>query len=369
MDKVDIVKICKEKGYVAFGYFSPDLKSDDEYPEYIESEVKRCIERVKSHQSKNSVSFAFITDIHYSDTPNHNVRTKRLVNAYKEIAKAGVSMLVLGGDHVNDGLKEYKENNYRKLREFFTGIEYLPINGNHDDNSIWDRFVENEKSVNHITTSELHALFFDHIDTECGKDGLYYFKDDKNKKVRYIVIDPYDLPEKYDENGKLVYLKQDDYAISQKQADWLVDKALMFDEDGWSIVLLSHFLPYPDKNTDEGREVDYINEILSSYQKGIDIHKTFGEGELSVKVDADFSARNKANILAVIMGHTHEDILQRDEANTPFIYRANAMMYDTAHHKRVDGTATELLFDIVTVDVKENKIYIDRVGAGENLYI
>ena len=278
-------------------------------------------------------------------------------------------MLVLGGDHVNDGIKEYKENNYRKLREHFSEVNYLPINGNHDDNSIWDRFVKNEKSVNHITTQELHSLFFDHINTESGKDGLYYFVDDNCKKVRYIIIDPYDLPEKYDENGKLVYLKQDDYALSQEQVNWLCNKALKFDEEGWGIVFISHFLPYPDKHTDEGREVDYVNEIIGSYKKGVNICKILGEDDLKIKIDADFSDYKRANILAVLMGHTHEDILLFDDAKTPFIYRANAMMYDTAQNKRTDGTATELLFDVVTMDIKTGNIYIDRVGAGENLYI
>ena len=83
----DPVEICKEKGYVAFGYFSPPLSFKDEYPEYIENEVNRCVERIKEHQNENTVSFAFITDIHYSETENHDMRTKRLVNAYKKLQR------------------------------------------------------------------------------------------------------------------------------------------------------------------------------------------------------------------------------------------------------------------------------------------
>ncbi len=44
-------------------------------------------------------------------------------------------------------------------------------------------------------------------------------------------------------------------------------------------------------------------------------------------------------------------------------------MYDGTALDRIDGTETEMVLDIVTINTKENKIFITRVGAGEDLEI
>ena len=39
-----------EKGYVYFGYISPELSSHDEYPDYIRATAEECVEKVqKAH--------------------------------------------------------------------------------------------------------------------------------------------------------------------------------------------------------------------------------------------------------------------------------------------------------------------------------
>lgn len=52
----------------------------------------------------------------------------------------------------------------------------------------------------------------------------------------------------------------------------------------------------------------------------------------------------------------------------PIILTGNAVMYDkgSKNQKRRGGDASELLFDIVTIDKKTRAIHIVRVGAGEN---
>lgn len=57
---------AKELGYVNFGYISPDTSSNDEYPGYIKDGVEEAIRKIKMHQNSQSISFAFMTDIHYS---------------------------------------------------------------------------------------------------------------------------------------------------------------------------------------------------------------------------------------------------------------------------------------------------------------
>ncbi len=347
-------------GYVNFGYFSPELSSTDEYPDYIREEVQRCIEKIKSHQTENSVTFGFMTDIHYSDTFNHNIRTKRLINAYKDISKAArADMLILGGDYVNDGLKAYKMNNYKKLAEHLEGIRYYPVNGNHDDNSIWDSYTGNEVSENHLSARELYDCFYSELEgrgAEFDKSGfgLYYLYNDFKSKIRYVFLDGSDIPEKYDKNGRLLYLKQDTFGISQAQADWLVNHALRIDETGWRIVIIAHSI--------HEEYLELAVEIADAFSNRSILKKAYSQTEGAVSVNADFTD-TKAEIMCFICGHYHTDFIKYTQSGIPCIYCGNVIMYQTKL-PRTDGDKSELQFDFVTIT--ENKIYMTKVGAGES---
>ena len=77
----------------------------------------------------------------------------------------------------------------------------------------------------------MYNLFYNHLPRLGAKfdqenPGLYYYVDDETDKVRYIFLDGSDIPCKFNEKGKLVYTKQHTFAFSQKQREWLIDKAL-----------------------------------------------------------------------------------------------------------------------------------------------
>ena len=347
-------------GFVDFGYISPELSSGDEFPDYIKKEAEISIEDIQAHQSYDCLTLAFIADIHYSDSYNHNVRTARLMNAYNTISdRVHIDMLLLGGDYTNDGNKAYKVNNYRELRAFL-GKDYFPVNGNHDDNSIWDQYIEAEKSTNHLPAEELYTLFFNHLPSlgaefDKNNHGLYYLYNDYCKKVRYVFLDSSDAPETYDENGKLKYPKQHIFTFSQKQIDWLINEALVFEEEGWDIVVVVHDPKEPSAGA--------LPEILSAYKKGEKINKSFESQGLCVSVNADFSKSPRGDVVAVLSGHQHADILDIDDCGIPYIYTNCAMMYLP---ERVDGESSEILFDVVTINRKTRKIHITRVGFGED---
>jgi len=177
MTKEDFIKA----GYVNFGYISPALSSESTYPEYIMENVARAIERLKKIHKDDQVSFVFMTDLHYSVTANHDIRTRRLMNAYQDIKKeTGIEMMILGGDYVNDGTKDYKLRNYRALREYLKDEKWFPVNGNHDDNSIWDDdFVPAGVDTQHLTREERYVLFYNHVPSQGAvrdreNPGLYY---------------------------------------------------------------------------------------------------------------------------------------------------------------------------------------------------
>lgn len=356
-------------GYVYFGYISPPLSSDNTYPDYIKENVTDAISRIKSISDEDSISVAFMTDIHYSKTPNHDVRFARLMNAYRELkAAVGAEKILIGGDVVNDGTKKYKWDNQKELARLFSGEKFFPANGNHDDNSIWDTVTETVPNVNHLTGSELYSLFYSHLPALGAKfpdegESLYYYYDDNDEKIRYIFLDMCDVPQDRDAEGRIVYTKQTTFGLSQRQVDWLIGDALNVSEDGWGAVVTMH--SFYREEDGESKRLSVVKEILDARKEGGKISKTYYGGEFEVSVDVDFGKRTGLDIIAVLAGHHHRDIGIYTESGIPVIFTGSSMMYEYAV-PRIDGDASELLFDIVTIDRKKQKIYTTRIGAGDH---
>lgn len=356
-------------GYVHIGYFSPPLSTEDTYPEYIKENVEAALARIKKVADEKSVSFAFMTDIHYSKTPNHDVRFQRLMNAYRTLKEnIGADKILIGGDVVNDGTKKYKRDNQRELAHLLSGEKFFPANGNHDDNSIWDTVTETAPAVNHLTSGELYSLFYSHLPELGAKfadegESLYYYYDDNDEKIRYIFLDMCDAPQDRDSEGRIIHTKQTTYAFSQKQIDWLISDALNVREEGFGAVITMH--SFFREEDGESKRLTVVRDILDACKTGGKISKTYYEGEFAVSVNVDFGTRPHPDIIAVLAGHHHKDMGVYTESKIPVIFTGNVMMYDYAV-PRIDGTPSELLFDVVTIDRKKRKIYTTRIGAGDH---
>ena len=362
--KEDLLKA----GYVCFGYISPPLSSEDTYPDYIKENVDAAIARIKSVADDKSVSFAFMTDIHYSKTPNHDIRFARLMNAYRELkTSVGAEKILIGGDVVNDGVKKYKWDNQKELARLFEGEKFFPANGNHDDNSIWDDVTETAPFANHLTSEELYSLFYSHLPSlgakfACEGERLYYYYDDHNEKIRYIFLDSNDPPQDTDDEGRIIYTKQRTVCLSQEQIDWLLNDALLH-EEGWDAVITMH--TFYREVDGESAHLSVLRDILDACKTGGKISATYYEGDFARTVEVDFSERKNVNIIAVLAGHHHQDIVAYTESGIPVIFTGNVIMYEYGV-PRIDGEASELLFDIVTIDREKKKIYTTRIGAGED---
>lgn len=364
----------RKTGYEDVGYECPPLSSGEEYPDYIAREVEEKCAQIFLSQGFETLSFGVMADIHLANNENHLLRWKRTVNAYREAEKrTGVDRLILAGDLTNEGKKEYKAECYRLLRRELSGIEYFPVNGNHDDGTIWDKYyIEKEREwENHLTQEERYNLLYNHLERlgarfdEKGK-GLYYYLDDNAKKVRFIFLDAEDVPlDKKDADGKLIFEGQHDYAYSQKQIDWLTGEALRFTEDGWGVIIATHIMPI-DSEWDAGprKRILFLHDLLVAYKNGEKYAYTSDEKYLEIDINVDFSKVKRAEIIATIAGHDHTDMVVKKEGLV-YIETANCVMYK-ANPNRIDGDKSELLFDIFTVNRAQRKIYITRIGYGEN---
>lgn len=362
-----------EAGYVNFGYFSPETSSKNEYPDYVKNAVDDAIRKIRSYQNKRSITFGFMADIHYSKTEIHDLRTKRLMNAYRDIKDAvGAELLLLAGDFINNGNKEYSAACFTDLKEYLCEFKHFPVNGNHDDNSMWDEYIGNGKAVNHHTTRELYSLFYNHLPevgaTIVAEDKLYYFYDDKENSVRYIFLDTSDIPDVYNEDGSLKYTKQHTFGISQEQIDWLINVALKTEEET-DFVICAHNAGLPSED-EKSCPTKFLHHILDAHnQRGL-LCREYGEGVFKVCIDADF-AEYKGKVLCVMCGHYHKDIVEKSQGGIPFIHSDCTIMYvwPVYYTVREDGNISEMIFDMVTIDRENNRIYTTRIGAGEDRII
>ena len=373
-----------KRGYEDVGYVTPLPTGMELYPEYLKQEVRDCASRIQAVQNRDTITFAFMTGVHYAMNLNHELRLKRTLNAYRELAaRVQIDKLILGGDHTNEGCKEYKSETYRELRAHLQGITYYPVNGNHDDGTIWDtEYIMNDVAVNHLTHEEMYVLFYNHLPMAGAQfdeenPGLYYYCDDKLHKNRYIFLDTGDIPYIRDEKGSFLYTGQQNFAFSQHQIDWLVKKALHFEEEGWSVTFYQHAAPLYSKGLENMGSLNHLtvqNDILECYRTGGQLHKEYYEGHFQVRVDADFTDCIRAEVIGGFIGHEHIDHLERSESGIPYIFTSNCVAYNPPGLKcgwgdaweRRDGDPSEILFDVVTIDKKTRKIYLVRVGAGED---
>lgn len=372
-----------QKGYEDNGYVSPELSSTDEYPDYIKAEVKDTIKKIIDKQNSETITFAFMTDLHYATTKNHNIRMKRTINAYKEIAKCvDIDILLLGGDYTNEGCKEYKTECFNELRKLMGNIRFFPVNGNHDDGSIWDKsYIKAKQSINHFTHKELYELFYNHVPGQGAKvntdnGSLYYYFDELQSKTRFVMLDTGDVPYIFDEHGKLLYGGQHLFALSQNQIDWLVNEALNFNEEGWNIVFVTHSIQRPSDTTANEKELfrhlKVLTELTDAYKRGEKYAFDSDEKYFGLHIDVDFSQYKRGDIIAFLVGDFHTDAVEKSKSGINYILTANAVMYCTSspsYVQRKDGDKTEILFDVITVNKKTRTIHIVRVGAGEDRII
>lgn len=374
------IKRYKEAGYVV-GY--EDLvktSNDDLFPEYLEEEAWESITEIHELRTRDSVSFAFMTDNHYMPAHGHDVNLGRTMNTLMRIShNTGIDRIFLGGDHTVDGEKKKKIEFLKSFKKHLVNFEYFPVNGNHDDGTFWDMAVHpGERSVNHLSHKELKAVFYDKLPKRGlqmgGDDALYYMYDDNFYKIRYVFLDVCDIPYIY-ENGILRYRGQDTMAMSQRQTDWLINKALKFEDKGWSVLFISHWVPLhldEEKEAHDNKYLEHLTDIVDAYKNRENIDKVYYDGDFELLVKTDFKGEKRADVMGFLIGHNHVDRVSETKSGIPVISTGNAGMFNSGMKDgvfevvRKDGDKSEILFDIVTIDKTKRKIYLTRVGEGED---
>lgn len=317
------IRICNRKdnpnGYLKFNGGLPDgIKSfiSDEsrgIPEYWYDTVRSKISTYNNNNAivgKHGVSFAFISDTHWSANAKHSTELLNYICNHSNL-----DMVIHDGDFVVDSL-----NN---IRDFVNAIEkpvkLLPCVGNHEyDNNL------------NYTDDELWSAGFKRSESLYeGNTGFNYYYDNEFQKVRFIVLD-------YADANAVSFFTQHVAELPS----------------GWTVVLLCH---------------EYWGDRASASDPFT--ASTIGQALVNA-IDTNYNIWN-AKIACYLVGHIHQDKYTVTASGVPIIsincdaYQ-DGQSFNWGGYKMTLGTTTEQCFDLVNIDTANRVIYMTRVGAGSD---
>lgn len=415
--KITVDDGCEEYIYTDIDVVTSEIKKlateEDVYnitkrpsgsPNYIADSAQEFAQKVKSRQSGNSFSFAFMTDAHITDTRPETVQSAKHAGLALSIINRLVSLdfITHGGDYT---WGEKSEDRERTLDDFdlyhqFIGsaasnVPNIYVMGNHDD-------LPYQPTGDRFTQKETFKLFGrkNRMYNSVWQSGCNYgYVDFEDKKVRVIYVDTEDRrflesPDGVNDEKALdgqMFLNI--HNVSKEQADFIAYKALDFsdkeDYSKWSVVVVSHVsintgvnrwkYPSLDISTDNNGfrvNVACVADILKAYKNGESCKCIFfmpnADGKYQhIDVSYNFASvtHRVQNIVAAHgENHTIEGVVLNGDIisiGCPNIVNGREHPSgDGKTYTKTAGTATGTAFSVITVDKENEKIYADVYGAG-----
>lgn len=289
------------------GEFVPPIP--DFYRDYVSARISSL-----NKITGNNDSVVFVTDI-------HNENRNYSASIIKEILNnTNVNKVVCGGDLINEpsskeeavGLLKYRSNLYRRNKST------VFMEGNHDTNPY---------GTGRVSESELYDIYCASIPTSITNNKLYYYRDNNERKIRYIYLDT-------GEDGN----------IDAVQSSWLKSCAESV-EDGWYIVLFSHM----------GLNTSYNNRTSWT--------------EYGVVSSVNTALANvKSKVICWVFGHVHIDISGVVNGIRMISVTCDAhgvQATSMSSDNRNENTINEQAFDVFTFNTTNRKIHCTRFGGGQ----
>lgn len=328
------------------------------------------------------IRFLFASDIHLGPNPATSY-TQNLGKISAEVMRAcDIPFFVTGGDNCTQSAEFMPTFFAENLNEVLKQLSPIPHRnillsvGNHDGatgtteddngNTVYYRFQ--------LTNEERSAVFFDwqratNENKKFDSDGTYYYMDDKETETRYIILNSFWSQWEGNEDGYVYNIQHSffhSHRFGSQQLHWLAEVALDMPRD-YGAVIVAHFAPAAlDFDIFKGI-VDAFND-RTTYQgryRGVEAWQ-----EVTIAVDY---TNVDGEIIAIFQGHNHTNAEYDYFDNIPCINTTTTGAYwavrDENAEERVKGTSSEFAVDVVTIDRVARKIYLTRLGAGEDRVI
>ena len=359
-------------------------------PDYWKEHLEDKIRRINSLQGDGSFGFIVITDCHY---PRNMGKLSPLIA--KEIAeRTNVGFVLCLGDVQTSGCYDTKEEiieENKLIDEFLSpvGDRLLIVEGNHDGSYGWldrdgngvfnndypDGTVkppeERESYVNNLNSDEIYQSIYEKVSLIDGvtfdKGGSHgYYVDDNADKVRFIMLNSHNNKYELREDGTPRYPKMWYARFGQSQLDMVVEAIKGIPDDDWSVVVGAHF-PLGQGEIADG---EVLAGILNAYKTKTSYSGSVYSVYEQVTVNCDLSDA-KGEPVGYFAGHTHVD-----RSSTYCGVTVIETTCDTredidlsVREKRSAGNVSEQSFDVFTINRKEHRIYVTRIGSGTDRII
>lgn len=314
------------------------------FPNYWEGEIVAVADKVNG---LGGVSFGFITDFHNKSNNGHSPALLQRIMEFCDITH-----YVNGGDMATDGALYTEQMTIEDLADAdskFVEISHkcLKVEGNHD--SAYSTLGEGSYYHQNLTPDRIRQVYFKTQVENTGiffsATGNYYYTDDAENQIRYIILNSQDKGYGERDDGGAVDNKMWNFRFREDQISWLKYWALVLPNNDWSVVIASHAAPGENSQTGS----DYP---IENYQEVIDVLNVFVE--------------DGGTVICWLAGHSHVDRqFKLGDINIILTLNDNPGREPESPEK-IAGTTTEQAFDIFTVDKEKRVVHITRVGAGED---
>lgn len=323
-------RFIDEKGYYELGRNVAGF-----YEEHVNEKIG-VIRQKQILAGRTGTSVGLISDTHFIMNFTHS---GALMN--KVLTDCAIPYYFNAGDVVSAYYVCPKESLYNDLddtRRLFKETEKkcLLALGNHDD--CYSDFDDKPYGQS-LAWEQLYEYYFRfeslYPDRVFGPTGAYYYADDVNHKMRYVILN--------------------NYAMNKVQLDWFARVALDVPSSDWGVMLCTHVCP---ANGDLGAvpKSKIILGIIDAFKK----HRPYVSNE-GVVLSVDYTGKG-GEFIAWVGGHWHKDLILDIDG-----VKCVAVAQDCAQTaERAKGEITEQAFDVLTIDRKRHKVYTTRIGFGED---
>lgn len=360
------------------------VKSEKYITENWYDEISKSLETINDidlSDESNLIKFIFASDIHL-EPGAVNSYTESIGKVCAEIMRsAQIPFFITGGDNCTQSsgyMPDVFEDNVKDLLDQLSPIPLRNIMmavGNHDGATGYcEEYGEIGYYRYQLNNSQRSSVFFDwqresnpqkHFDS----DGTYFYMDDSSTKTRYIVLNCFWNEWAGNDDGLVTDILHSlgHYPVfGQKQLDWFANEALDM-PPGYGAVIVTHF-------ASDAKDFELFKGIVDAFSNA-DIYEGEFHGDaewLSSSISVNYTDCF-GEIIAVFQGHRHVDALfdQFDKVPTINITTTGAYwaVKDENAESRVKGTSSEFAVDAVIIDRNARKIYLIRVGNGEDRVI
>lgn len=360
----DVLFLKGDKRYGLHDDLLPSVSTEflDAPQNYFMQEVEETADTILSKMDNECLVLNVLTDTHLSVDDENNIRRNK--NTYENIKAVNERVYSDGIVHLGDlNLPSPKIttqfvanqliNTQRSYMAQANENVYMVI-GNHDG-------VLGGLPVEKAVYGALSKHNEKYVTREANND--YFYADFTKLKIRCIFLA---TSQKISES----YM----FGCSATQVEWLSES--LNTGDDWSVMVFSHVSPfYADRQTDPQLQSEFVNKaavvgLLNAY----DNHTQYSDGTYS----ADFSGYASTRIVSWVCGHAHMDYINRDnDLGCPVITLAPSGVYypsgvvpETAIvQSRKDYDVTQDLWSTLIYRPDEDKLYVVRFGAGDDIII